>query len=480
MRATRKSTHFVAIPIVVAALIAILAGRTMAGGDTAGNAVATTGQATFAKDVAPILQEKCQTCHRDGSIAPMPLISYQDVRPWARAIRQRVLLRSMPPWFIDRSVGIQHFSNDISLSDQQIATIVKWVDAGAPLGDPKDMPAPKVFEDDGGWQLAKVFGRQPDLILEAPDYTVKTHDQDQWFRPITDVGLTEPRWAMAVEMRPSTKEGRKVFHHILAGLDQDETNAPSAQVKVSLGPNVADDGGPASVGLLMEYAIGKNFDIFREGTGKLIMPGAKIRWEYHTHAEDQDVTAHAQLAVYLYPKGQTPTYRTYLTEFGAYPVRARLDIEPNSIHETQGFHVLKAPARLENFQPHMHLRGKAMAMEAILPDGQTQILSYVDHFNFNWMTNYIYTDDEAPVLPRGTIIHVTAWHDNTTANPNNPDPEQWVGFGERTVDEMAHAWVNVTYISDEEYKDWSSKHPRPAPVGRRGPLSGPASAAADQ
>jgi hypothetical protein len=478
MKATRKSTQFSAVPIIVAALISLMAAKAMASGETAANVVATTGQVTFARDVAPILQEKCQTCHRAGSIAPMSLISYQDVRPWARAIRQRVIQRSMPPWFIDKSVGIQHFSNDISLSDEQIATIVKWVDAGAPLGNPKDMPPPKVFEDDGGWQLAKVFGRQPDLILEGPDYTVKTHDQDQWFRPITDVGLTEPRWAMAVEMRPSTKEGRKVFHHILAGLDQDETNAPSAQVKVALGPNGADGGGgPAAMGLLMEYAIGKNFDIYREGTGKLIMPGAKIRWEYHTHAEDQDVTAHAQLAVYLYPKGETPKYRTYLTEFGAYDVKARLDIPPNSINETQGFHVLKAPARLENFQPHMHLRGKAMEMEAILPDGTTRVLSYADHFNFNWMTNYIYATDEAPVLPRGTIIHVTAWHDNTTANPNNPDPDQWVGYGERTVDEMAHAWVNVTYLSDEEYQDWLSKHPSPAPDGRRGAIAEPSSAA---
>jgi hypothetical protein len=106
----------------------------------------------------------------------------------------------------------------------------------------------------------------------------------------------------------------------------------------------------------------------------------------------------------------------------------------------------------------MHLRGKAMALEAILPDGTTQMISYVDHFNFNWMNNYIYTDDAAPVLPKGTIIHVTAWHDNTTANRNNPDPNQWVGWGDRTVDEMAHAWVNVTYISDEDYKAWAATH----------------------
>ncbi len=134
-----------------------------------------------------------------------------------------------------------------------------------------------------------------------------------------------------------------------------------------------------------------------------------------------------------------------------------LDIPPNSMTETQGFHVLRQPAKLENFQPHMHLRGKAMAMEAILPDGTTQMLSYVDKFNFNWMTNYIYADDAAPVLPAGTVIHITAWHDNTVNNPNNPDPNQWVGWGERTVDEMAHAWVNVTFLTDEEYQSYLAK-----------------------
>ena len=119
---------------------------------------------------------------------------------------------------------------------------------------------------------------------------------------------------------------------------------------------------------------------------------------------------------------------------------------------------MKQAARLENFQPHMHLRGKAMSMEAILPDGRREMLSYVDHFSFNWMINYIYADDAAPVLPKGTVIHVTAWHDNTAGNRNNPDPNQWVGWGDRTVDEMAHAWVNVTYLSDEEYKQWLDEH----------------------
>jgi hypothetical protein len=165
------------------------------------------------------------------------------------------------------------------------------------------------------------------------------------------------------------------------------------------------------------------------------------------------------LAVYLYPKGEVPKYRTRLTLFGATAnTSSRLDIRPNSVAVTQGFHVLRQPARLENFQPHMHLRGKAMAIEAILPNGTTQMLSYVNNFNFNWMNNYIYTADAAPVLPKGTIIHVIAWHDNTTANKNNPDPDQWVGWGDRTVDEMAHAWVNVTYISEEDYQAWVAKN----------------------
>jgi hypothetical protein len=191
----------------------------------------------------------------------------------------------------------------------------------------------------------------------------------------------------------------------------------------------------------------------------LLLPGSRIWWEMHYHAVGEEIRDHVELGVYLYPKGQEPKYRTRLTLFAATATAGGpLDIRPNTLSETEGFHVLKQAARLENYQPHMHLRGKAMEMEAILPDGTRQILNYVDHFNFNWMINYIYADDAAPVLPKGTIIHVRAWHDNTAANKNNPDPNQWVGWGDRTVDEMAHAWVNVTYISDEDYQAWAAKH----------------------
>jgi hypothetical protein len=357
----------------------------------------------------------------------------------------------MPPWHLDKTVGIQEFQNDMSLSDSQIHDIARWVDAGAPLGDPKDLPAPKVWPKDDGWQLSKQFGA-PDMVLSSDAYTMPAKGQDVWFKPLTPIPLDEPRWVRAVEMRPASAAGRKITHHALAYLQQEEP-----------GTNT----GIASQGLLMEWAMNKNYDIYRPNTGKLLVPGARIWWEMHYHAVGEEIRDHVELAVYLYPKGQEPKYRTYLTAFPATAGNAAagtLDIPPNSIAQTDGYQVLKSAARLENFQPHMHLRGKAMLLEALLPDGTRRTLSYVDHFNFNWMTNYIYADDAAPVLPKGTIIHVTAWHDNTVNNKNNPDPNQWVGWGDRTVDEMAHAWVNVTNISEEDYQDWLAKHKPPTPA----------------
>jgi len=428
----------------VSAALAILPGLVI-GADL------NTKTPTFSKDVAPIFQAKCEACHRNGSMAPMSLVTYEETRPWAKSIKQRVVTRSMPPWHLDKTVGIQQFQNDISLSDEQINVISRWVDAGAPQGDPKDMPAPKQWPKDDGWQLSKQFG-PPDLVLKSEPYTMPAHGQDVWFKPLTPTGITEPRWVRAVEMRPSTAAGRRITHHALAYLQQEE-------------PGVNTDAAPglSTQGLLMEWAVNKSYDIYRPNTGKLLLPGSRIWWEEHLHAVGEEIRDHVELAVYLYPKGQEPKYRTTLTLFPATSGGNNLDIPPNTIAQTEGYQILRAPARLENFQPHMHLRGKAMLMEALLPDGTKRTLSYVDHFNFNWMVNYIYADDAAPVLPKGTIIHVVAWHDNTVNNKNNPDPNQWVGWGDRTVDEMAHAWVNVTYISEQDYQDYLAKH-RPAPT----------------
>jgi len=417
------------------ATAALMTPRVAAAADTA---------PTFTKDIAPIFQEKCEACHRPDSIAPMSLVTYEEARPWARSIRTRVEARQMPPWSIDKTVGIQHFKNDRSLSDAQIETIMKWIDAGAPKGDPKDLPAAKQWPTEQGWNFAAQFGqKEPDLILRSTPWTQKAGANDTWWRPVMMTGITEPRWVRAIEIRPATVKGRKITHHAIARLEQQEENALFA---VSDDPTLAQQGGT-----FMEWAVGKQGEMMRPNSGKLMLPGSKIHWDIHYSNGGEDVTDVVELGIYFYPKGQEPKYRQVLHLMGATNA-AGVDVPPNSVKQTEGFFVMKENGRIESFQPHMHLRGKAMEMTAILPTGQVQVLSKVSDFNFNWMTSYFYADDAAPLLPKGTIIKVTAWHDNTSANKNNPDPNVWVGYGDRTVDEMAHAWVNVTYMNDADFK----------------------------
>jgi hypothetical protein len=404
---------------------------------------AQTAQPTFTKDVAPIFQNKCESCHRAESIAPMSLITYEETRPWARSIRDRVASRNMPPWHIDPTVGIQHYKDDRSLSQKEIDTIVKWVAAGAPKGDPKDMPPPVKWDDGNGWNYAKQFGGPPDLVIKSPKYTQKAVAMDAWYKPVVETGLTEPRWVRAIEMRPGTLKGRKITHHALAYLVQDDK-----EVQAMLNNADADSG----AGLFMEWAVNKQGELLRENTGKLMLPGSKIRWDIHYSAAGEDITDEVELGIYFYPKGQEPKYRTALSLYsGVTGGNRNLDIAPNSINVGQNFHVMRRAGRVENFQPHMHLRGKAMMVEAILPNGQQQVLGYVPNFEFNWMNNYVFEDDYAPLLPKGTILKITAWHDNTAAKKSNPDPTQWIGWGDRTVDEMAHAWINITYMGDEDF-----------------------------
>ena len=178
------------------------------------------------------------------------------------------------------------------------------------------------------------------------------------------------------------------------------------------------------------------YDRFMEGTGTMIMPGEKISWDQHIHAVGEAITGGSELGLWLYTKGEEPKKRSYL----------------------RGFNVLKENTIITNFQPHFHLRGKAMQGEALFPDCRSQTISYVKDFNFNWMTNYLFNDEAAPAFPKGTIIKVSAWYDNTRANRSNPDPKQWVGYGDCTVDEMAHAWMNVVYLSDAEFAERVAKY----------------------
>jgi hypothetical protein len=418
------------------------------------SAADTTSPPTFTKDVAPIFQDKCEACHRPDSIAPMSLKTYAEARPWARSIRARVADHQMPPWSIDKTVGIQKFKNDRSLTPEQIDTILRWVDAGAPQGDPKDMPAPRAWLDDQGWNFAAVFGqKEPDLVIKSYDFTMPAVSQDAWDKRVTPSGITEPRWVRAIEIRPATLKGRRITHHAIAYLEQTE---PGAQ-----------PGGFSLPVPFMEWAVGKQGEMMRPDTGKLLLPGSKFKWDIHYSQTGEEITSHVEMGIYFYPKGDEPKYRTSLSLVPA--ALGTLDIRPNSVSVAEGFTPLREAARIESFQAHMHLRGKAMMVEAILPTGQRQVLSLVSDFNFNWMTTYVYADDAAPLLPKGTILKVTAWHDNTSAKKSNPDPNQWVGWGDRTVDEMAHAWINIVYLKDDEFKAEQEKRRTMTPPSTQQP-----------
>jgi len=429
-------------PFVVAGTIAFVALLSIRG-QAVTEPQQPAGAVTFTKDVAPILQQKCQVCHQPDSIAPMALLTYDDAKKYGRRIKTKVSERLMPPWHLDKTVGIQQFKNDRSLSDAQIAAIVRWVDDGMPEGDPKDLPPPVDMRAKEGWQFAPLYG-QPDLVLKSPPYTLAARTQDKWFRPVTETGVTEARWVRAIEIRPSIPDGRRIVHHVLTTLEQAEEGITG----------LADDAHDhqSNAGLFMEWAVGKTGELFAADSGKLMLPGSRIRWEIHMFAIGEEIKNNqVELGVYFYPKGFVPQHRTVLRMFNVAP-GSRLDIPPGKTAMTQNFYVLQTAARIENFQPHMHMRGKAMSMEAIYPDGRREVLSMVDKFQWNWHVNYVYADQSAPLLPKGTTLVFTAWHDNTSANPNNPDPRQWVGWGDRTVDEMAHAWVDVTYLDPDDFQ----------------------------
>jgi hypothetical protein len=422
---TSSSSHPLGALVFTIAAAALLA-------PLAGEAQTTNAPVTFTKDVAPIFQEKCEACHRPDSIAPMSLRTYEEARPWARSIRARVESRQMPPWHIDKTVGIQHFKNDRSLTDAQLATVLAWVDQGATKGDPRDLPAARQWPEGQGWNYAAMFGQtEPDLIIRNQPWTQKAGQGNTWFKRLVDTGVTEPRWVRAIEVRPGTVKGRKITHHANVEIDQ------------------VDPDGTVSSGRFMEWAVGKEGEIMRPNTGKLMMPNSRIAWDVHYASTDEDVTDAVEMGVYFYPKGQEPKYRQTLISVGS--SGSKLDIPPNSIVAHEGFFVLPKAGRIESFQPHMHLRGKAQSLEAILPTGQEIILSHVDNFNFNWHNSYIYADDSAPLLPKGTVLKVTSWHDNTAANKSNPEPNVWVGYGDRTVDEMNHIWMNITYLDEPDY-----------------------------
>lgn len=394
---------------------------------------------TYSRDIAPILQEKCVTCHNPEGIGPMPLQNYQQVSPFAALIQDRTSKRIMPPWHIDTTTGIQEFKNDASLSDEQIAIISAWVDSGAQEGNPAHLPTPIEIPSGSAWQLSEQLG-PPDLIIKSSPFDVIANGQDQWWTPdVPFEGMEKDRWLRAAEFKPSYPLGKKVVHHGHAVL------VPEGETR-----QVA----------LARYGVGKSWEIYPEGTGMKVPAKGHIAWNLHyfpVGAEGKDDVV--EVGLWFYDEGITPTLET------AGEAMFRVDglngmargqdivIPPHGYQVLQGTHVLDAPAVIHSYRPHLHMRGKVMTMEAILPDGRKEVLSQVNKYNHNWQISYLYADDAKPLLPKGTVLQFTSVFDNTVNNPLNPDPEQWVVFGRRGVDEMSHAWVGITYMNEEQFAE---------------------------
>ena len=378
---------------------------------------------TFAKDVAPIFQQSCQVCHRPNNMAPMSLMTYQESRPWARSIKQKVMAREMPPWHIDKNVGIQSIKGDRSLTDSEIDTIVRWVDAGAPMGNPADMPEPVELQDFGAWTI------EPDVIVTSPPHTVPASAGDWWGDYIVESGITEDRYIQAIQ----TKAGDlRVVHHALTYAVTDPDAA-------------ADDS--SNDFFLNEYAVGKNADKYPDATGKMFEANARVRFSFHYHSIGEEVTDQTELGLKLYPKDAVPDHILYSRQLGQ---AGELDIPAGQITRHDGYATMYLPGRLTGFQPHMHFLGKRQCLELIYPDSTTEMVSCAN-FDFNWHIVYNYEDEVQPIYPAGTKLHVISYHDNTEAHRGNVDAVNWTGGGSRTIDEMAFGWISWFDLSEEEY-----------------------------
>jgi len=385
-------------------------------------------EVTFTKDVAKILQENCQVCHQTGGIGPMPLMTFEEVRAFAPLIKQRVVAREMPPYHYDTDVGIQKLKYDARLSDQEIATIVAWVDAGTPMGDPAHMPPPVTWPDPGEFRLSATLG-PPDLVIKSKPYTVPAQGQDIWWRPVVETGLTEERCIRAVETKPSVS-ARRVTHHA------------NSQFRTESGQ------GPR----LSEYAMGKLGEIVPEGACRAAPANSQVSFDIHYYPHGEAIVDDVvEIGIWLHPTDYQAKHRQTLSLYNLNGGRG-FDIPPNGTLVTQGFHSFQTPVRIDSFQPHGHLRMVAKSLQILRKNGRLEMVSQVSNWNPMWHLSHIYEDDVAPLLDAGDFLVITAWYDNTEHNHHNPDPGQWVGVGDRTADEMSHAWIAVTHLDEVEYK----------------------------
>ena len=345
---------------------------------------AAAPEVSFTKDIAPILQRSCQNCHRPGQVAPMSLLTYEDARPWARSMKARTAIRdkagAMPPWYIEKNIGIQHYKNDPSLSDEEVAKIAKWADSGAPRGNPADMPPPRTFPDGASWHAG-----QPDLIIESPEITVKANAPDWWGEfPPTKIPITEDRYVASVEIREvnnfSNESGRQtvgqryVWHHLIWA------TAPVGEDGDPLDASI----GEGAVGWPV-HEVGRNADIFDANAGRLLKAGSSIIYQSaHLHSGGADVKSKLLFGFKFHPVGYKPAKRTTLHSLAN---ALDIDIKPNEANQQlHAYEVLQQPAKIVTFEPHLHAPGQRMCLEAIWGYTiQTLTCAGYDH---NWVRQY--------------------------------------------------------------------------------------------
>jgi hypothetical protein len=410
----------------------------------AGQAAAAQPQVTFAKDIAPILQRSCQNCHRPNSLAPMSLLTYEEARPYAAAIKRRTSIRSrqgtMPPWYIEKDLGIQHYKNDISLTDEEVAKIAWWADNGAPRGNAAAMPAPPPSVDSNAWTIGT-----PDLVVSTPAVNMKAVSPDWWGNAgFADTGLTEDRYVSAVEIREvnntqntpgastTTVGGLFIFHHAIM----------TVEAGGATGSGAVGGGWPI-------HEVGRNADVFNPDAGKLLRAGSRVGFpNVHMHANGKDTTGHLEVAFKFHPKGYQPRMleRTMTIGTGDIDIRGM-----ETGKKIESFQTLTQPTKITVFEPHMHAAAVRMCLDAIWGSRiETLSCSGYDH---SWVRSYQYADDSAPLLPRGTILRVTGYYDNTPANRNVVDPRNWSGLGHRSIDNMNILIMQVVTLTDDKFQE---------------------------
>ncbi|MEK7793782.1 MAG: thiol-disulfide isomerase, partial [Candidatus Hydrogenedentota bacterium] len=366
---------------------------------------------TYAKDVAPILFDNCVRCHRSGEVAPMSLLTYDEVRPFAKAMKEKVVKGDMPPWKVDPKYGV--FANDMRLTKGQIETIAAWVDDGAPRGNPADMPPAPVFGE--GWQLG-----EPDYVVELPEQIVPAAMEDLFPNRFAMVDLPEARWVRAIEFMPGDK---RVVHHVLSFLGDLRMSSGSDDVEE------AQQRGGGQAEIFLVYVAGSQATVYPEGMGRKLTKKQPMTFNMHYHACGEDTKDVTKLGLYF---GEGDLKKSISTTFA---VNLGLKIPPGEAnYEKTAMYLFDADSRIVSFLPHMHMRGKSMMYRAIYPDGREETLLNVPQYDYNWQ--WIYYPKEPVSVPAGTRVVVTAAYDNSEANTANPDPKRTVYYRDPTFEEM--------------------------------------------